>query len=55
MFEPAKLQMNWASASGDRNRRRAVAESEGMLFYADTTLAGASAAAMSRAATISAR
>ena len=26
MFEPAKLQMNWASASGARNLRRAAAE-----------------------------
>jgi hypothetical protein len=26
MFEPAKLQMNWASASGARNLRRAEAE-----------------------------
>jgi hypothetical protein len=25
MFEPAKLQMNWASASGARNLRRAPA------------------------------
>jgi hypothetical protein len=24
MFEPAKLQMNWASASGARNLRRAA-------------------------------
>ena len=24
MFEPAKLQMNWASASGRRNRTRAA-------------------------------
>jgi hypothetical protein len=26
MFEPAKLQMNWASASGARNLRRSAAE-----------------------------
>ena len=26
MFEPAKLQMNWASASGARNLRRSEAE-----------------------------
>jgi hypothetical protein len=26
MFEPAKLQMNWASASGARNLRRERAE-----------------------------
>jgi hypothetical protein len=27
MFEPAKLQMNWASASGARNRRAATVAS----------------------------
>jgi hypothetical protein len=26
MFEPAKLQMNWASASGARNLRREATE-----------------------------
>jgi len=26
MFEPAKLQMNWASASGAKNLRRETAE-----------------------------
>jgi hypothetical protein len=32
MFEPAKLQMNWASASGARNLRRERAEPAGAGF-----------------------
>jgi hypothetical protein len=29
MFEPAKLQMNWASASGSRNLRREMPAPDG--------------------------